>query len=353
MTISRRKTIAGLALGVGFALGLAPATMAQDSVEQFYAGKTITLMVGYDPGGTYDISARLVARHLGNFIPGKPQVVVQNLPGAVFRIANQFVNDPSMQDGLTFAVFNRALPQLAIQGYPNIEIDPADLNWLGSLSSYADDGYLLLVRAEHPAKTADDLRNPEIKTILGGGNQGSTNQLFAVLARDTLGLNVEVLTGYTGAAPIFLAMQQGEVDGQVIGYASTRTGQRSLWDAGELRPLIQFGRSERLADLPDVPTGRELTTDPDKLALLEFAELPFFMAMPFAVPAHVPEDRVDALEKAFMEMNADPAFQAESDKLGLERSPVDGDAILKLIADAAKAPEFVIEQYNAIAGIPD
>jgi tripartite-type tricarboxylate transporter receptor subunit TctC len=341
-----------IAAAVAFCfLAISMGAAQAQTVEEFYKGKIIKVLVGVPPGGVYDISARLMARYLGNYIPGHPSVVVQNLPGAGgLVVANRLYADKSENDGLTLAVIERSVAQLAIQGDPNARFDPLKFNWLGSMSSYQDDAYLLLINADHPAKTVADLDQPGVQTRIGGGNAGSSNRHFAVIAKDVLGLKLDVVRGYPGATNIFLAMQRGEVDGQVIGYGSSRAGQRALWEAQKVRPLIQFGRSERLKDFPDVPTGRELAKTPNALALIEFAELAFFMAMPMLAPPDIPADRAAALKSAFMQMCKDKEFIAEANKLGLEVSPLDGDGIKKLLERAAGTPQEVIEQYKKLIG---
>src|ERR1700730_11613093 len=282
------------------------------SVEQFYRGRTVTLMVGTAPGGINDISARVVARHLNRFIPGNPTIIVQTTPGAGGLVTANRIYQAAERDGSVLAKLERAVPQLAIQGNRNANFDPTRFTWLGSLSSYANDAYMLLVNDSHPAKTAADLRRPDITVNLGGDNAASSNLIFALIARETLGLNVQLVRGYTGAAPMFFAMQAGELDGQMIGLSSVKTGQRDLWNRHVFRPLLQFGRSTRLNELADLPTGRELARDAKALALIEFAELPFFMALPFAAPPGVPPERAKALQSAFREMGKDTAFLDEA-----------------------------------------
>ena len=323
---------------------------AAQSVEQFYKGRTITMLVGVAPGGINDISARLVARHLGRFLPGNPSFVVQNNPGAGGLVnANRlFVN--AEKDGSVLAKLERAVPQLAIQGNPNAQFDPMRFTWLGSLSSYADDAYLMLINTNHAARTVADLKRPGIAVALGADHVASSNLIFAVIAKEVLGLNVNVVRGYSGAAPLFLAMQRGELDGQMVGLSSVRTGQRDLWNRKVFRPLMAFGRTTRHAEFPDMPIGRELTGDHGALALIDFAELPFFMALPFAAPPDLPADRAQALQAAFMAMCRDKGFVAEAEKLGIDMSPIDGAAILRLLAHTAATPKEVIARYNAIGG---
>jgi tripartite-type tricarboxylate transporter receptor subunit TctC len=319
---------------------------AAQSVESFYRGRTVTMLVGTAPGGINDISARLVARHLSRFLPGNPTIVVQNNPGGGGLVTANRLYVNSDKDGSVLAKLERAVPQLAIQGNTNAQFDPAKFTWLGSLSSYANDAYLMLVNANHPAKTVADLKTT--RAVLGADNAASSNLIFAVIAKEVLGLNVSVVRGYTGAAPLFLAMQRGELDGQMVGLSSVRTGQRDLWTKGAFRPLMAFGRDRRHPEFADMPIGRELAGDIDARALIEFAELPFFMALPFAAPPGLPPDRAKALQTAFMAMCRDKAFVEEAERLGIDMSPIDGAAILTLLARTAATPRDVIARYNAI-----
>jgi tripartite-type tricarboxylate transporter receptor subunit TctC len=317
------------------------------SVESFYRGRTIAMLVGTSPGGINDISARLVARHLSRFLPGNPTIVVQNNPGGGGLVTANRLYVNSDKDGSVLAKLERAVPQLAIQGNSNAQFDPAKFTWLGSLSSYANDAYLMLVNANHPAKTVADLKIT--RAVLGADNAASSNLIFAVIAKEVVGLNVSVVRGYTGAAPLFLAMQRGELDGQMVGLSSVRTGQRDLWTKGAFRPLMAFGRDHRHPEFADMPIGRELAGDADARALIEFAELPFFMALPFAAPPGLPPDRAEALQTAFMAMCRDKAFVEEAQTLGIDMSPIDGTAILTLLARTAATPRDVIARYNAIS----
>jgi tripartite-type tricarboxylate transporter receptor subunit TctC len=270
------------------------------------------------------------------------------MPGAGGLVTGNRIFNVAEKDGSVIAGLGRSVPQLAIQGHPNANFDPAKFTWLGSLSSYANDAYLMVVHARHAAKSVADLKKPGITANLGTDRAGATNVVFSLVAKEVLGLNVNLVRGYPGAAPMFLAMQGGEIDGQVVGFSSIKAGQRALWERGELRPLVQFGRLDRLADLPEVPTGRELTSDPQARALIEFAEQPFFMALPFAAPPGIPADRAEALQAAFTAMCRDAAFVEEAQKLGLDVSPIDAAAIAKLLARAAATPPDVIARYNAM-----
>jgi tripartite-type tricarboxylate transporter receptor subunit TctC len=339
------------AIVCGLSMGLvAMQQAAAQSVEQFYKGKTVAVLVGTSPGGINDITARFAARHLSRFIPGNPTLNVQYTPGGGGLVTANRIFNTSERDGTVLAKLERATPQLAVQGHPQVQFDPMKLVWLGSLSSYADDAYLMLINPDHPAKSVNDIKpGGTQKVTLGANNAASSNLIFGVIAKEALHLNVNIVRGYTGAAPLFLAMQRKEIDGQLVGISSVKTGQRAMWEKRAFRALVQFGRTSRHAEFPDVPTGRELTTDPAMLALIEFAEIPFFMSLPFVAPPGVPADRVKALQDAFMAMCRDKAVLEEAAKLGIDMSPIDADAILKLVARMAATPKDVIARYKAIS----
>jgi tripartite-type tricarboxylate transporter receptor subunit TctC len=335
---------------VGLAcLALAGIATAQ-SVEGFYRDRAVSMLVSFGPGGLNDIAGRLVAQHLRRFIPGQPNIIVQNMPGAGGLAAANHLYNIAARDGSVVGQLDRSVAQSGFRGTKNARFDPTKFTWLGSLSSYANDAYMMLVNASHPAKTAADLHRPDVLVALGGDNAASSNLIFALIAREALGLNVKLVRGYTGAAPMFYAMQAGELDGQMIGLSSVKTGQRDLWERHVFRPLLQFGRTTRLKELAELPTGRELARDANALALIEFAELPFFMALPFAAPPDIPGDRAAALQSAFMAMCRDPAFLEEAERLGFDVSPIDATQVQSLLARSAATPQDVIARYTALGG---
>lgn len=322
---------------------------AAQTVEQFYAGRNLTIIVPTSPGGINDISGRLVARFMGRFIPGKPNIVVQNQPGAGGLANANLLYNSAEKDGSVISMMERAIPLLAITGDSNAKFDSLKFTWLGSLSSYGNDAYLLLINSAHKARTVADLKTAGIEASLGANRSGSTNLTFALIARDVLKLNIKVIRGYTGAAPMMLAQQRGELDGQVIGFWSVQAGQPDLWQNKKLLPIVQFGRATRHKDMPDVPTGRELATNAEALQLIELAELPFEMALPTVAPPGIPADRAAALRAAYMAMVKDQAFLDEAARIKLEISPIDGETILTLLKRAAATPKSVIESYNKLA----
>jgi tripartite-type tricarboxylate transporter receptor subunit TctC len=335
-----------LALSIPLCLGAA----AADAVADFYKGRTITMIVGPAPGGNYDMAARLVGRYIVKHLPGAPGLLVQNMPGAGGIASINHMYNVAPKDGSAIAVMQRAMPQLAYTDAPGIHFDPNRFTYLGTMSSYAGDAFPLFIMADRPVKSWQDLTaEGGKKVVLGAVGSGSTNLTFALIAKNALHLNIDVIRGYSGATAIYLAMQRGEVDGQAAGFASIKAAQRAMWDAKQFRVLIQFGRTTRLPELADVPTGQELAKDPEDRALIAFAEAPFFMAMPFIAPPDLPSDRAKALQAAFDEACADPAFKAEAEKFDLDVSPLDGAAVAKLVRDMAETPHKVVGQFKAIS----
>ena len=317
------------------------------TVEQFYAGKTINFIVPFSAGGYYDSGARLFARYMGQYIPGKPSIVVQNQPSSGgIGLANRVgVGDG---DGLTIGTLQRGLPQLALTGDPTVRFDPLKITWIGSMSAYATDSYILAINASHPVKKIEDAMKDGVKLRIGANRSGSTNLTIAIVAQYALGLKYEIVRGYPGAADINLAQQRNEVDGQFADVSFFANNMRDIWEKGGLTPLLQTGRSTRLPSLPDVPMARELTRTSEMRALLEFAEMPFEMALPVAAPANIPRERASALKKAFEEAARDPALLADAKKMNFVIDPISGDEVLAIIQRAARTPRGVIDLYKKL-----
>ena len=156
------------------------------------------------------------------------------------------------------------------------------------------------------------------------------------------------MRGYDGTAPIFLALQRGEVDGLLADLSTIRVALSDLWAKKEVVPVVQFGRKTRLPELADVPTARELVKDPGEMPFLEFAEMPFFIALPLAGPAGIPQDRLKALQAAFMAMASDQAFIDDAKKMNYEVDPISGDAVLEAIQQASKTPPDLMARFKTL-----
>ena len=330
-----------LALLVAAIVSLAASATRADEVADFYHGHQVNIIVGFGPGGGYDVYARLLARHIGQYLPGHPSVVVQNMPGAGSLRAANYIYSVAPKCGSTFGLFARDIPLIALLGIdPNVQFDPRKFTWLGSSSSYADDAYLLMLRKDAAVKSIADARRPGgPPMVLGGTAEGSTSDDIPILLRDVLGLHIKLIAGYRDSGVLFLAIDQNEVEGRTVGLSSVRSA-HAQWLApnSDMRVLLQFGRATRLPEFADVATARELAPDARSRALIEFAELPYLLSRPFAAPPGVPAARAKALETAFLAVHRDPAYLADAAKLKVDVSPIGGEAALATIDRLAATP---------------
>jgi tripartite-type tricarboxylate transporter receptor subunit TctC len=329
------------------ALANAPAH-AQD----FYKGKQISIVVGNAAGGGYDAYARLLQRHMGRFIPGNPEIVVRNMPGAGgMQMANWLYND-APKDGTAIGLSSRNSPLEPVLGNTAARFRTEKFNWIGTPTSYEDDAYLLVVRADSRFKTIEDAQGPGDPIIFGAFANGGSDTDLVLVAREVLQLNLKLIRGYNGTPAVGLAMERGEVDGRAIGMSSLLAAYGDATRNNKFRYLAQFGHEKRWSRLPDVPTARELVKDPNDLAILLLAELPFRVARPFMAPPDIPADRADMLKKAFMDANRDGAYLEEAKRLQIDISPLPGEVVQSTFAEAAKLPAEIIERYKKIlAGI--
>jgi tripartite-type tricarboxylate transporter receptor subunit TctC len=330
-----RVIIASLIAGVLGAISSANA-------EDFYQGKTIKLIAGSQVGASYDSYARIVARHMPRHIPGKPTIIVQNLPAAHGLVAANDLYNLVARDGTTMGVLNRSIVLSSIIGDEKARFKSERFNWLGTAASFADNAYLFVIRAALPQMTIDDVRKPG--SPLHVGNSGSP--IIAMLDRG-LGLNIKMINGY-GKSELDLAFERGEVDGVGIAYANLVARHPNWLKKNFIRPLVQFGRVARFSKFPDVPTGREVARNPEQLALVEMAEATLLIAYPFALPPGVPAERVAMIRRAFMETMNDPAYRADVLKGKLDYSPRDGDGVQATIARIAKMSPAVIARYKEV-----
>ena len=314
---------------------LAHPALAQNSVEDFYRGRQVNLIVGYGPGGGYDTVARLLARHLGRYVAGNPNIVVQNMPGAGSLRAANYLYSVAPKDGTAIGLFGSDMPLIGlIANNPNVQFDPRKFIWLGSSSSFAGDAYILMVRPDAAVKSIAEARasaGPPL--VLAGTGEGARDGDVPKILRDALGFNIKQVLGYPDTPSIFLAVERREVDGRMFDFSSVKSN-RPQWlkpDSG-FHILLQFARLARHPELPEVPTARELVLTAAARALVELAETPLLtMARPFAAPPGVPNDRARALQTAFLAAHRDAGLRAEAATLGVDISPLGADDMARSI----------------------
>ena len=328
-----------------------PMAAQADAVADFYRGRTVNVVIGYGPGGGYDLCARLIARHIGRYIPGNPSVVAQNMPGAGSLRAANYLYKVAPNDGATIGTFARDMPLLALLGNnAGLRFDPRKFVWLGSSSSFANDAYILMVRRDAPAQSIEEARRPGgPPLVLASTAEGTAGNDAPMVLRTALGLNIKLVAGYPDNGAIFLAVDRGEVNGRTVDLTTLKSLHPDwLRPSGGMRALLQFARAARHPDLPDVPTARELANDPASRALIELSELPYVMARPFVAPPGVPADRAAALQAAFLAVHRDPQFLADAAQLKIEVDAVGAAAVLQAIDRIADAPPDLLDRLRRL-----
>jgi tripartite-type tricarboxylate transporter receptor subunit TctC len=332
------RMVRGVACLPAMLLALAGPVHAQP-VEDFYRGKTVTILVGFTAGGGYDVYARLLGRHLGRYIPGNPSVVVQNMPGAGSLKATQYVYGLAAKDGLTLATVSRGMATDPLLN--DAKFDATRLTWIGSVTSETS---ICATWQTSPVKTWDDMFKREF--TLGGSATGADPDTFALIMRNLFGAKVRLVTGYPGGNDINLAMERGEVDGR-CGWSWSSLKSQKNW-LRQINPLAQFA-VEKNAELPNVPWAIERAANDEARQVLRLLTAGQFLGRPFFSTPDLPADRKAALRAAFDATMKDPQFLAEAEKIDLEVTPVAASAIDAFLADVYQTPKAVVQK--AVAAI--
>lgn len=326
---------------IALALGTAPA--AADSVADFYKGKTVVVVVGYTAGGGGDLWARFIARHLGNHIPGRPTVIVQNMPGGSGLTSVNHVYSIIPQDGTRLILPTVTVPTAAAMGMPNVRFDTLQFKWLGNL---ARDAQSCVASGRSGIKSIAEASKREI--LLGSdGATNSTSQHPRVLAA-LLGYKLKIITGYAGTAQVRLAMEAGEVEGMCSAWGSSLLGPwRGDVDSGKLVPIVQMG-SKRLPIFGNAPTVYDLTKNEQDLQLMRFVFGPGEISRPLAVGPGTPPERVEALREAFWAAAHSPELLADAKKQQLVVDPMDWRETETAFREVLAIPENVVARARQL-----
>jgi tripartite-type tricarboxylate transporter receptor subunit TctC len=320
-------------------IGVLAVTSGTSQADDFYHGKTLTVIVGYAPGGGVDASARAITRHLGRFLPGQPNIVVQNMEGAAGIVSVNHLDRRVAPDGLTLAVPGRSWYIEAIVKRPGISFDPTRFTYIGSPGTVSATGF---VRTSTGVRTFDDLKvSPKTITFGALGSTTPTAMAPALLAAN--GVPVKVVLGYVSTARILLALEQGEIDASfTVGNAlASRT---DLFR--KLVPVVQTNRT-----WPGVPHLRDVVREAHR-PIVDLVIAPDSIGVPLVGPAGIPPDVTGILRKAFLAMAQDKDYQVDAQKVELPvGSPIDGAQISSMIGELAKAttPEVVAE-FSRLSG---
>jgi len=315
-----------------------------NNVLPFYAEKQVKLVIGHHTGGGYDIYARLLARHLGQFLPGKPVIVSQYMPGAESLVATNYIYSMAPRDGTVIgSVVNGILfePLLSPKGQSNFDI--LKFSWIGNLNKEVN---LLTVWHTVPIKTFADLKNRE--TILAATVGGSgTSSTFPKILNQLLETKIRVISGYSSSAQGFLAMQRGEVEGRGMYWSSLIAAQRDLYERGEIKILLQTGL-EKHPDLPNVPFALDLARNADDRALMELLFSSLTIGRPIVAPPELPAEKLNDLRAAFDETVKNEQFQADASRMKIEANASTGSEVEQILKHIYATPPAIIERARAI-----
>lgn len=344
MTLSRRLALAFLAIG-----GLAAPATAQ-TVEEFYAGNAVRMLIGYSPGGGYDTYARVIARYMGKHIPGNPDVIVENMPGAGSLTLTNYIANVAPTDGTVIGAVSRGVPVEPILGQEPVQYDARELTWIGSATDEAS-----VCAAWHTSgiENWEEWMASGEPFIVGGTGATSDVEVFTRMLIQLFDANLQLISGYPGGGEMALAMEQGEIDGRCGWSWSSIVSTQGDWlENGEINILLQLA-SQSVPGLEDVPLVTDFAETDQQRQVLGLVLSRLQIARPFVAPPGMPEDRADALQQAFMDTLNDPELIAEVERLELEVNPMHGDDVAALIDEIYQTPETVIEMTRQLLAVSE
>jgi tripartite-type tricarboxylate transporter receptor subunit TctC len=312
-----------------------PFGAAADDITDFYAKKTVTIAVGSSAGGNYDLYARLLGRHIGQHIPGKPIVVVQNLPGAGSRRLANVLSNVGPHDGTMIGLPNQGIAMDQALGAEGVQFDARKFHWIGSP---VEDVNVFWAWHTNPVRTVEDAKHHEF--VAGATGPGSPTTFYPRIMNTVLGTKFKVVAGYPGSNELDLAIEKGEVGGRVVGWSSLKI--TSDWVAtGKANVLLQFGL-RKASDLPNVRLLQELAGNDKDRQIFEYLCLVPAMGRPFFMSAGTSAERAAVMRNAFDATMKDPAFLDEAKRSKLEIGPVPGDELARIVGKMFDASPDVL-----------
>jgi len=330
-------------------LALGAHVTALAATPPFFKGKTVSIVVGYTAGGGYDTYARLVARHLGKYIPGKPTVIVQNMPGAGSLVAANYVYGAAPRDGTVLGVFGPAQILSQLVGGPGIQFDSEKFNWIGAAN--AGDVMVCVANTTAGVKTIDDAIKRKEPLVVGGTGAGTTTVNIPRAYKDILGANFKIITGYGGTAEMRAAMLTKELDAGCWQWSSVKVTAKSMLDQGTAVVFTQLGL-QKAPELAGVQNALERAKTEEERTMLQGLLAENSLGRSFVASPAVPRERVQALTKAFMAALKDPKLQEEAKKMKLELDPKSGEECQKEVEMLKAAPPAILNKLKKILTEP-
>jgi tripartite-type tricarboxylate transporter receptor subunit TctC len=313
--------------------------------QEFYAGKTIRIIVGFPAGGGFDTYSRVIGRHISKYIPGSPAVIVDNVAGAGSLLAANMVYKAAKPDGLTIGNFIGNLVSQQLFGSPGIEFDGRKFEWIGVPTR---DHVVCALTKASGITSMDAWFAAKTPVKLGGSAPGTTNDDSAKLLKAALGLPIQLVTGYKGTAPIKLAAESGEVAGSCWAWESIKVMWRQGLDDGQVNIVLQ-AVPKAVPDLAKIPVAIELAKTEEARKLIDVGiHATAAITRPYALPPGTPKERVQLLRRAFHDTLKDKDFLAEAVKSKIDVDPVSGEEVEKIVAGLFKLDQATVAKMAEI-----
>jgi len=311
-------------------------SLGEPLAAPYYEGKRITLLVGVGPGGGYDRMARLFAKHLPKHIPGKPTIIVENMPGAASILAANQVYNIAKPDGLTIGVPQRGMPFAQLLKVEGVRFDVTKYSWVGST---AVEGTAFCLRTDLPYKTFEDIRKANPQLMVGGTGPGESSTQFCVLVKEFLGINMKMIF-YPSSPDVMLAVERKEVDGRAGSFSALKP----FIERGLVRPLLRGRVAE--AGTENLPVDEELTTDKMGKTLMAMRSSVEFIGRPFVAPPRTPTNIMNILRDGFAKAAKDPELQEDAKKNMMEVQYTSAEDCLKLVTFLVNQPADIINEFS-------
>jgi tripartite-type tricarboxylate transporter receptor subunit TctC len=327
----------------------APAAFNEQAVADFYRGKTLRVIVGYSAGGQFDLWARLLAKYMPKYLPGTPNIIVENMTGAGGLVTANYLYNAAPKDGTAFGTFTANLVTSQLIRAQGVEFDARQFNWVGApmnstmTCAAAESSGVLTIEDSMPPKRQE--------LIMGGTAPGSAGDDYTHLLNNLLSTNIKLVSGYPGNAQIRTAIENGEVHAYCLSLDAAKVQHRAWDEAGtpKYNIIMQFGMQKN-PQLPNVTNVYDLMKSEEDKALLRMEFAPDQAFFPFIATPGIPADRVAALRKGFLDALRDPELEAEAARLNLDKDPQPGERVQQLVNELLATPDPVVQRYKQIVG---
>jgi tripartite-type tricarboxylate transporter receptor subunit TctC len=319
-----------------------PIVASADPIADFYKGNTVHLLVGTGVGGEYDLNARLIARFIGDHIPGNPTVIVQNMTGASGMTMDGYLYSVAPQDGTYLGTVMNNFPMYQAMNRPGIKFDVTKFQWVGSIAPVLE---TVVTWHTTGVKSVDDARKKQI--VVGAVGKDSIHYILYVMLNQYLHTQFKIIAGYQSGNELDLAMERGEAEGRIIAWSALKTNKPEWLRQMQVNILVQLG--PKAPDLPDVPSIMELVKNENEARMMAFVTAADRFGRPVVSAPQVPAERVNALREAFNATMQDPAFLKAAARSNVEVKPVSGEELQKMAAEVLDTPKPLIDVANKLA----